>query len=251
MSVPVTPGAAGFGWRLQVHESLSSTQDHLLALAAAGEPEGTVALALRQTAGRGQHGRAWQSLSGNLHLSLLLRPREAPRELPQYSLLAAVALADAVAGVLPAGVPLSLKWPNDLLLNGAKCAGILLNSGLDEEGAPWIVLGIGVNLTHAPQIPDRFVTCLADVCGASPGPEAFARSLLERLDHWRQRRAAEGFGPVRTAWMAYGPAPDAILTVRGSRGSITGRFGGLAEDGALLIATEERVHTVVAGELAG
>jgi BirA family biotin operon repressor/biotin-[acetyl-CoA-carboxylase] ligase len=251
VSEPVTPAAAGSGWRLQVHESLPSTQDHLLALAASGEAEGAAALALRQTAGRGQHGRAWQSLSGNLHLSLLLRPREAPRRLPQYSLMAAVALADAVAGFLPGGVPLSLKWPNDLLLNGAKCAGILLDSGLDGEGAPWIVLGIGVNLAYAPRLPDRPVTCLADVCESPPLPEAFARSLLERLDHWRHRRATEGFGPVRDAWMARGPVSGATLTVRGPRGSITGRFEGLAEDGALLIATEERVHTVVAGELAG
>ena len=251
MSEPVTPGAAGFGWRLQVHESLSSTQDHLLALAASGEPEGTAALALRQTAGRGQYGRAWQSLSGNLHLSLLLRPREVPRQLPQYSLLAAVALADALAGFLPAGAPLSVKWPNDLLLNGAKCAGILLDSGLDGAGMPWIVLGIGVNLAYAPQLPDRPVTCLADVCGVPPGPETFAWRLLECLSHWRQRRAEEGFGPVRAAWMARGPAPGAVLTVRRPQGSITGRFEGLAEDGALLIATEERVHTVVAGELAG
>lgn len=247
----MTPGAAGFGWRLQVHESLPSTQDHLLALAASGEPEGAAALALRQTAGRGQYGRVWQSLSGNLHLSLLLRPREAPRQLPQYSLLAAVALADAMLGFLPSGAPLSVKWPNDLLLNGAKCAGILLNSGLDETGMPWIVLGIGVNLSYAPQLPDRPVTCLADVCEAPPRPETFAWRLLDWLGHWRARRAAEGFAPVRAAWMERGPAPGTVLTVRRPQGSITGRFEGLAEDGALLIATEERVHTIVAGELAG
>ncbi|MFC0408171.1 biotin--[acetyl-CoA-carboxylase] ligase [Roseomonas elaeocarpi] len=251
MSEVPEAAASGGGWRLLVHESLPSTSDLLKDLAVRGEPGGLAVVARRQTAGRGQHGRSWESPPGNLYLSILLRPRESPRTLPQWGLLLAVALADTLAPLLPEPGALRLKWPNDLLIDGAKLAGILVEGGTDATGNPWLVVGIGVNLAAAPEVPGRAVTSM-QAAGAEPQePEAVARSLLASLDRWATRRHLDGFAAVRAAWLARGPSLDATLTVRGRNGEVSGRFQGLSEDGALLLGTGGRVHAVVAGEVLG
>jgi len=235
-------------FRLRVHEALPSTSDLVAQLAAAGEPDGLAVLAHRQTAGRGTQGRTWDSRAGNLHLSVLLRPNEPLRHAPQWGLLAAVALADAVAATVPDEGAIALKWPNDLLLNGAKAAGILAEASADDRGGiAWLCLGIGVNLAHAPHIEGRSTACLADTGAAAPTPEAFAEMLLAALDARRTQRLTEGFAPIRAAWLARGPAPDTHLALTNG---IAGRFAGLAEDGSLLIATGGRVHALASGEVA-
>ncbi|MGK7866796.1 biotin--[acetyl-CoA-carboxylase] ligase [Falsiroseomonas sp. E2-1-a20] len=232
------------GWRLRVHESLTSTSDLLLRLAAAGEPEGLAVLARRQTGGRGRDGRRWESPAGNMYLSVLLRPAGPAREAGQWSLLAAVALADALAGFAPDPTAIALKWPNDVLLDEAKLAGLICESAADAEGRmEWLVIGLGANLAVAPALEDRATTCL----GAVP-PEDVAVALLAALDRWRRAWLVEGFGAIRTAWMARGPKLDAHLAIRGS---IAGRYAGLAEDGSLLLATGGRVHAIASGEIAG
>jgi BirA family biotin operon repressor/biotin-[acetyl-CoA-carboxylase] ligase len=231
-----------------VHESLGSTSDLLLRLAAGGEPGGLAVLAHRQTAGRGRDGRPWESVAGNMHLSLLIRPEGPAREAPQWGLLAAVALHDALAPHLPDAAALTLKWPNDVLLSGAKVAGMLCECAADAgQRIEWLVIGLGANLAFAPAVPGRPTACLADH-GKPPGPEAMACAVLAAFEHWRGIRVAEGFGPIRAAWMARGPRPDAALSIRGG---IAGRYQGLAEDGSLLLASGGRVHAVVSGELQG
>ena len=231
-------------WRLQVFEALGSTQDTALALAEAGEPEGIAIMARRQTAGRGTHGRGWEGPAGNLALSVVLRPRGPARLLPQYALLAAVALYQAASRHVPC---LRLKWPNDLLRDGAKCAGILSQGHvLADGGIGWLVLGIGVNLAHAPEVPGRATAALGPM-----EPEAFARELLAALGGWMLRVRLDGFAPVRAAWMAAGPAVGEWLSVRQGAGRLAGRYEGLAEDGGLLLATGGRIHALHAGEVEG
>lgn len=228
-------------WRLQFFEALDSTQTLVTRLAEAGEPEGLAVLARRQLAGRGREGRGWEGPAGNLALSVLLRPKAPARALPQFALLAAVALHDAAAPLAPG---LSLKWPNDLLRDGAKVAGILAEAALDPDGGvAHLVLGFGVNLAHAPEVPGRPTACLGPV-----PPEDFARTLLDALEARLRQQALEGFAPVRAAWQAAGPAPGAWLTLRQG---IAGRYEGLAEDGGLLLGSGGRVHRVHAGELEG
>ena len=226
-------------FRLTIHESLPGSSALLTELAARGEPEGLAILARRQTAGRGTQGRVWESPAGNLHLSVLLRPTGPLREAPQWALLAAVALHQA------AGPPSRLKWPNDLMLGGAKAAGILTETAATAEGSiDWLVCGFGVNLAFAPEVPGRATAAL----GAEP-PEDFAARLLDALVHWRRIRLLEGFAPIRAAWMAAGPEPDAHLSIRQGSRRIAGRYAGLAEDGGLLLATGGRVHAVHVGEI--
>jgi BirA family biotin operon repressor/biotin-[acetyl-CoA-carboxylase] ligase len=230
-------------WRIEIAEEVPSTQTLVAARAEAGEEAGLALLARRQSAGRGREGRAWRSPEGNLHLSVLLRPAAPARALPQLALLAAVALHDAARP----RAPVRLKWPNDLMLGEAKAAGILAEAALDAAGVVrHLVLGIGANLAAAPPLPDRATAAL----GPEP-PEDFARRLLVSLAAWLDRHAAEGFAPVRAAWMAAGPPPGAPLALRRGDRRIEGRYQGLAEDGALRLEVGGRVLDLHAGELEG
>jgi len=236
------------GWRLAIHAELASTQDSVLAAAEAGEAEGLAVLARRQSAGRGTQGRPWASPAGNLFLSVLLRPGGPARLLPQWSLLAGVALAGTLAPLLPDPAALRLKWPNDVLLNGAKCAGILCQGGVDAAGhIEWLVFGIGANLAVAPELPDRPTTSIAAAAGHAPAPEQVARRLLEAISHWR----AQGLDAVRQAWAARGPALDTPLRLRHAGTPREGRFAGLDAEGRLLLATPAGLLPVASGEVLG
>ena len=237
------------GWRVLLHESLPSTSDLLRRLAVAGEPEGLAVLARRQTAGRGTSGRRWASPSGNLHLSALFRPTEPARTLPEWSLLAGLAAHDALAPRLPPGASLRLKWPNDLLLDGAKVAGILVEAEARADGRlDWLCLGVGANLSAAPDLPDRPTAALPH---PAPAVEDVAHDLLAALTEWRRLRLLDGFDPIRRAWLARGPVPGTHLAVNAPGGPVAGAFEGLADDGALLLRTGGRVHAFRAGEVQG
>jgi BirA family biotin operon repressor/biotin-[acetyl-CoA-carboxylase] ligase len=243
----MTPPAAT--WRLKIFETIDSTSDLCRSLAAAGEPEGLAVLARRQDKGRGRGGHVWLSAPGNLYLSVLLRPRGPIREGGLWSLLAAVALAETVAALLPDASALTLKWPNDLLLHGRKLAGILLDSAGDTSGGlEWLVIGFGLNLAATPEVPGRAIASVAEFAQPPP-PEQVAEALLASLDHWRHVRLAQGFAPVRTAWLARAQPIGAHLTVKQSGEEVGGSFAGLADDGSLLLQTGGRLRAFVAGEI--
>lgn len=235
------------GWRLRVEPSLPSTSDLLLRLAAAGEPEGLAILALTQTAGRGRDGRGWSSPAGNLYISVLLRPGGPARAAAGYALLGAVALAEALDPFLPDPAQLRLKWPNDLLLGGAKMAGMLCESAATAEGTlDFLVIGLGANLAVAPSVPDRPTACLP----TPVPPERVATRLLHRIEAWRGRMAAEGLAPLVAAWMARGPDPGARLTLRSGAAVTAGLYRGLDGDGALLLEVDGQVRRYASGEVA-
>ena len=190
-------------WRLDVCEELGSTQDELIARAQSGEPEGLAILARRQTAGRGQFGRVWVAPRGNLNLSVLLRPGTALRDAPQWSLAVGVAAAEALAPFVPG---LRLKYPNDLMLDGRKLGGILVDSAADGARLAWLVIGIGINIAEAPVLAEQPTIALAER-GVTIEPEALARLILGRIEHWYGIVAGQGFAPVRAAWLALAADP--------------------------------------------
>ena len=236
-------------WRLAVYESLPATADFCRLRAEAGEPGGLAILARQQTAGRGTHGRPWAGAAGNLFLSALLRPGGPAREASQWSLLAGVALAEALSAHLTDHAALALKWPNDVLLHGRKVAGILAESAADGQGGlSWLSLGFGANLAVAPDVPDRPTACLAEV-GTPPSPETLAWQVLEALARWSGVRARAGFAPVRAAFLARAPAQGTPITLRLGDRKMGGAFAGLGDDGSLLLRTGGRVHAFAAGEV--
>jgi BirA family biotin operon repressor/biotin-[acetyl-CoA-carboxylase] ligase len=237
------------GFAVEVVSETGSTSEDLKQRAVAGAPGGIALLARRQTAGRGRLGRQWQSAEGNLHLSLLLRPAM-QRHPGHWSLLAAVALLDALRTCLPGEAKLRVKWPNDVLLGGAKLAGILLERGAEGglEDRPWLVIGFGVNLASSPDGLDRSTTCIADLA-PPPAPDVFAHLLLDAIHKWRNTYEADGFQTVRAAWLAAGPTPgEAMLAAVGQRG-IEGAFHGIDVDGSLLLDGPRGVVTVTSGEV--
>ena len=232
------------GIPLETVDEIGSTSEALKARAAGPGPE-TALLARRQSGGHGRLGRPWQSIEGNLHLSVLLRPQSL-RWPGHWSILAAVALADTVRPLLPEDSALRLKWPNDLMLGGGKLAGILLEAGVTS--GPWLVVGFGVNLAGAPVGLGRPVACLASVAPA-PAPEAFAARLLHVLQGWRDRYAVEGFAPVRAAWLAAAHAPGEPVVVGMGGQRVRGTFRGLGHDGTLLLDGPEGELVITAGDL--
>jgi len=208
-----------------------------------GAPDGTVVVARQQTQGRGRQGRDWFSPEGNLYASILLRPGLPPARLSELGFIVALAAADAVDAMLPGGRA-RLKWPNDVLIDAGKIAGILVE--IVEDNAA--VIGIGLNVAHAPTAAPYPVTCLRDA-GANTSPQAALMHLLSALEHRLAHWAKHGFAHAREAWLARGPTPGEMIRVRIGTRIDAGRFAGLDADGALLLAEGGATRRVVAGDV--
>lgn len=231
-------------------ETVGSTNDEAKRLAATAAPEGTLIWALEQTAGRGRRGRPWQSPPGNLYLSLLLRPAGSAAHAAQLGFVAALALGDALAPALGRGRELRFKWPNDVLLDGRKLAGILLESETAPGGGVTsVVIGVGVNIAAAPSGTEFPATSLAaaGVDGVTPG--LLLDGFAHHFDLWRRRWLAEGFAPVRRAWLARAGGLGGTVRVRLESAILSGRFLDLDEEGALLLEGEEGRRRIAAGEV--
>jgi BirA family biotin operon repressor/biotin-[acetyl-CoA-carboxylase] ligase len=238
-------------WDVQVFDSLDSTNEEVRRQAETGAAEGLAVLAKQQTAGRGRRGRGWSSVPGNMFLSFLLRPKASPAQAATLSFLTAVAVLEAIDLAGPAaGTQLTCKWPNDVLVDGAKVAGILLESRTTPDGAlGWVTVGVGVNLVSHPVDTLYPVTAL-NRHGIEAMPEDFAQWLLARYGYWYGRWQAEGFAPVRTAWLARAQGLGQPVVVRLPDSELHGRFVALDDSGALLLELPDgRRHTVTAGDV--
>jgi BirA family biotin operon repressor/biotin-[acetyl-CoA-carboxylase] ligase len=220
---------------LRVVAETGSTNDDLAVLARAGAPEGTWLRADRQTGGKGRQGRAWASPAGNLYASTLVRLRTGDPPAPSLTLAAAVALHETVKAFAPAA-PILIKWPNDLVADGAKLAGILL----EREGEA-VIAGFGVNLAHHPADTPRPASSLTALTGGAPDPQGFLEILAEAFARWLGRWRSEGIGPVRGAWLAAAhPIGSALATSEGE-----GLFDGLDESGALRLRLADGTARVI------
>ncbi len=228
-------------WRLEVVPELPSTSTACIARAEAGEPAGLAILALRQSAGRGSRGRSWASPPGNLALSALVRPGWPMAQAGFLALLAGVAVAEALGAL---GVAPVLKWPNDILVGGAKLGGILIDAVPEAGALAWAVIGIGLNIAYAPDIPGRATTSLA-AHGVSLPPRALAEAILGRLEAWLAATPAA----IRAAWLARAHLPGTRLEVIAGGVRRDGRFAGLAEDGVLLLDTPDGQARINTGEI--
>lgn len=220
-----------------------STNAEAMRLALGGEMGPLWVWAERQTGGRGRSGRTWVSEPGNLFASLLISAACAPARIGQLSLVAGVAVIDAIRKSAAPGVaaaPLRLKWPNDILIGSAKTGGILVES-TTRPGAPDIlaVVGVGLNLKTAPAGLGRDATNLA-AHGMMLSPERALCFLAEAMDTWLGTwNEGEGFAQIRDAWLERAGPLGEPLAVHAGAGVVSGRFAGLDPDGALLIATED------------
>ena len=223
-----------------VRASTPSTHDDARQLAVSGEPHGTWVVAERQTAGRGRLGRAWSMPpEAGLAISVLLRPRLAPHEVPLLCLAAAV----AVAGLHPR---LQIKWPNDVLLpDGRKVCGILAEAEPGDDGVSFVLLGLGVNVHAAPPLPTA--GHLDELQPATPWRrEAIAVGLVEEVLRWTARLEAGGVDDLVTAWTERSYTTGRRVRV----GSVEGIATGIDASGALWVQTDDgQRRAIVAGDV--
>jgi BirA family biotin operon repressor/biotin-[acetyl-CoA-carboxylase] ligase len=239
------PRAAAAGVRLAAFDEIDSTNAEALRRMRQGERGPLWITAERQSAGRGRRGRNWASPSGNLHASLLLTDPGPAENWPQLSFVAALAVHDAVVEVAPDLKPLlELKWPNDLLLSGAKFSGILTEGeGREEEGA--VVIGIGINCAAHPADTPYPATDLA-AAGAAVAPlglfAALSLKMLGRIAQWNQ---GEGFATIRTDWLARAAGLGQRIRVALADRELAGRFEGLDDAGCLILIESSGASTLV------
>lgn len=241
--------ARAAGYRLIIRDDVGSTMEEARRALHQGEPGKLWIVARSQNSGRGRHGRQWGSPPGNLYVSLLMTSPCEPALAPQLGFVAGLALHDAAAKLLGAASDrLKLKWPNDLLLDGAKTSGLLLEA---ESGAGRfdVILGCGVNIASCPSDTPYPATFLK-----AAEPSASVEALLAALsDFWAQRFTTwsqpGGFGPTRAAWLERAAFLGEAITIRLPDGPLTGRFAGIDPTGRLELETQAGRRLIDAGDL--
>ncbi|MCI5044670.1 MAG: biotin--[acetyl-CoA-carboxylase] ligase [Aquisalinus sp.] len=217
-----------------------------------GVSESTWFLTHHQTGGYGRQGRPWQQQPGNFAASLLLpiSPKDSADKLALSSFACALAIAEAAEAFCVPSADLSLKWPNDVLLQGRKLSGLLLEL-MQQQDARALVIGIGVNLTYAPEVPEYPTACLAQLLKDSPIPtsEQFLEKLDERLQLLLMSLDKDGFAPIRAAWLARAANLGGSITVKLPKETLTGIFEGIDEAGALILRRDTTSHHITSGDV--
>jgi len=236
--------------QIEVHDALDSTNAEARRRAEAGAAGPLWITALTQTAGRGRRGRSWETAKGNLAATLLFNTGLPAAEAAQVSFVAALAAADLADHYIGAGTA-ALKWPNDLMIDGRKAAGILVESGTRDDGTLWLAVGMGVNLAQAPDNLERPAIAFSERLTIPPPQPTVALGVLaESFEKWRDLWSASGFAPIAKAWSAraygLGQACEARLPNQTHRGIAEG----LDEDGALrLRLADGTVLRITAGDV--
>ncbi|WP_184078688.1 biotin--[acetyl-CoA-carboxylase] ligase [Sphingobium subterraneum] len=225
---------------IRVIRETGSTNADMLALAGEGVPEGVWLRAERQTSGKGRMGRQWEGDEGNLYASTLVRLRDGDPPAPSLALVAGVAVHAALTHFAPDS-GLTIKWPNDILADQAKIAGILL-----ERAGDAVVIGIGVNVTHHPLLTDRATTSLralgVSMCDATSLCEELAGQCVQMLALWR----SHGLDAIRSQWLSRAHPPGSPLLARLPDGTqVEGQFETLDRDGALILRLANGARSVI------
>ena len=219
-------------------EITGSTNEDIALLAKQNAEAWTVVQALEQNSGRGRHGKTWDSQRGNLFMSLLLRPAVGSRRWSELSFLSAVAVATILSEHIKSQ-SIEVKWPNDVLINWKKIAGILLEVLNFGAKAPAVVVGIGINISKKPKEFEYPVTCIQDYKNEITSSDEVLTSLLHSIVHWFRIWENDGFDMIRTEWMKRAYKLDGTVEVEGKNGSSAKfKFKGIDAEGAMLLDDE-------------
>lgn len=245
--------AKRLGTRFHYFAELDSTNTRARELAESGAAEGEIVIAESQTQGRGRLGRRWESPPlSNLYLSIILRPGLPPKHAPQITLAAAVALVETVGSFLPR--PPVIKWPNDILIDGKKLAGILTEAACDTECVQYVILGIGLNLNYrAETMPETLrqrATSMADMAGENLSRETVLVRLIHDLDRCYGELEESGFAALRPRWETHFGLRGRRVRVELGDQTIIGRAQGIDHEGALIVETDdEQRRSIIAGDV--
>ena len=211
-------------------------------------------LAHEQTAARGRRGREWVNMRGNFAATLVMQPALGANLAALRSFVASLALFDAFVAVTGRAEPFSLKWPNDVLLNGGKVAGILLESSGQGGVISYLSIGIGVNLASAPETARveagafRPVSLLSET-GAVVSPETFLEALAAAYSRREADLVEQGFAPIRDAWLARAARLGSSVIARTASEQIEGTFETIDGDGSIVLRTPGRQRSIPAADI--
>ena len=237
------------GTALKHFAEIDSTNEEARRLASAGERGPVWIAADRQTAGRGRRGRVWESPTGNLAATLLIVPDKPPAQCAQLSFVAAIAAADAVARFAPQA-QIKVKWPNDVLANGRKIAGILLESASGGGDPYFLAIGVGVNLAHFPPDTEFPAISLAALGATVPNASDALAQLASGFAKWYDVWSAQGFAPIRDAWLARAAGLGSRIRARLSQEETSGVFESIDQTGALMLREiSGKTRSISAGEV--
>lgn len=235
---------------VDIIEEIDSTLLEARRRAERGELSPVWMMARRQSAARGRRGRGWVSIDGNLMLTYLSATTRPPNEIALLSFATGLAIAETFEAYGVNGV--TLKWPNDVFVGGAKTAGILIDSGTIPGGTQWMALGFGVNIAGAPEAIDQLTTSLRQelpLDALTPTPDAVFDALRPRLERWTARLDAEGFEPLRRAWTTRAHGLGGEARVMQGDTALVGRLAGLSPRGELELDTAEGRKLISAGDV--
>lgn len=233
-------------WRVQVLGTTPSTQDMVRNLADTGEPEGLAIQALQQTKGRGRHGNQWSSPMGNLYMSVLLRPACRADKVGQMAFVVANALSETLDDFLEEGHKKTLKWPNDVLVDGKKISGILLESKIDSHGrVDYLIVGTGLNIFAPPDGAASLDALKKERIAINTVRDAYLARLFREYKDWQDK----GFGETRKAWLKQCHGLGQTINIRLPEITYQGVFEGIDEEGALMAKIDGTLKKFTAGEV--
>ena len=241
------PNWRGYG-RLIKYDKIGSTNEEGKTLARAGTPNWTILQATKQTLGRGRQGNIWVSDVGNLFMSVVLHLPLRPENAGQLSFLAGVAVARAVKLFLPENTDIQLKWPNDVLIDGLKLSGILIETETADENGnlPWVVLGVGLNVENAPDDAIALRNCNIGMLTVEDVLVNLCSTLKEELEIFEE----QGFTPIRKKWMEHAYGLGEEIAVRLPNEELSGIFTDLDDNGVLLLELEDgSTREITSGEV--
>jgi len=240
------------GHQLYYYEEIGSTNDEAFLLGLSGAPEGTVLIANSRSAGKGRMQKVWYSPAGsNIYTSIILRPKIESARAPQISILAGVAVAEALDSYCPDRM--KIKWPNDVLIDGKKVCGILSQAKTAVTEVDFIVLGIGINVNinynEFPKGICNLATSLAIETGREISRQELIIRLYENMGKWYNHLMQDGFGRIKEKWLSMSPMIGEPVQVMFQEETVNGTAIGLDEDGSLiLLVSGDKEYKVLAGD---
>jgi BirA family transcriptional regulator, biotin operon repressor / biotin---[acetyl-CoA-carboxylase] ligase len=239
-----------FGRKVYTFQTIDSTNNCARALAGCWAEEGTVVIAEEQTAGKGRLGRSWLAAPGeNLTFSIVLRPDLPSEEMNLLPLFVAVGVAAAVESVI--SMSIQCKWPNDLLLNGKKFAGVLMEGSVSNNAVEYVIVGIGINVNQTlfpPELTER-ATSLRLATGGPIDRDTLFRAILHSLETEYDSLLASGFHQVLPRWLSYAPIVGRKVTIGQDGSVLTGTVRGISKHGGLILETDGEERVVFAGDV--
>lgn len=239
------------GFRVEALATVESTNDFCRSRALQGEAAGLVIRADEQTAGRGRRGRPWASPKGNLYCSILMRPDRGAQAAATLGFALVIALGRAVAQLSPASIRIEHKWPNDLLVDGCKVAGLLMEAKSGPGGAlDWLVIGLGVNIVSHPDGTPYPATDLCQAGARAIAPGELLSIVLAEFSDLLVLWEAGGFAAIQPLWLARAVGIGEEIEVRLDHETVRGRFRSLDSTGALLLESPLKVvRRISAGDV--